>query len=85
MNTDLDVLFGPFCSLTGGNPLEAKSDKKDEQRVTLDKLLLKKFFYKGKQTMIIHLNSFKMCSVFEALRMHFTSPRGIIPARQGDS
>lgn len=35
--------------------------------------------------MILHLNSFKMRSVFEALRMHFTSPRGIIPARQGDS
>ena len=35
--------------------------------------------------MIIHLNSFKMRSVFEALRMHFTSPRGITPARQGDS
>ena len=39
MNTDLDVLFGPFCSMTGDSPLEAKSEKKNEQRVTLDKLL----------------------------------------------
>lgn len=45
MNTDLDVLFGPFCSLTGGSPLEAKSGRKNEQRVTLDKLLKKKFFF----------------------------------------
>lgn len=31
------------------------------------------------RTVIINLNSFKMCSVFEAFRMHFRSPRGIIP------
>lgn len=41
MNTDLDVLVGPFCNLTGGSPLEEKSEK-NEYRVTLDKLLKKK-------------------------------------------
>lgn len=75
MNTDLDVLVGPFCNLTGGSPLEEKSEKKNEYRVTLDKLLKKKKM----RTVIINLNSFKMCSVFEAFRMHFRSPRGIIP------
>lgn len=39
MNPDLDVLVGPFCNLTGGSPLEVKSEKKNEFRVTLDKLL----------------------------------------------
>lgn len=57
MNTDLDVLVGPFCNLTGGSPLEAKSEKKNEHRVILDKLLKKK----KKHTAIINLNSFKMC------------------------
>lgn len=77
MNTDLDVLVGPVCNLTGGKPIgsQVRGKKKNEYRVTLYKLLKKK---KKKHPVIIHLNSFKMCSVFEAFRMHFRSPRGII-------
>ena len=43
MNTDLDVLVGPFCNLTGGSPLAVKSGKKKKKYgVTLDKLLFQK-------------------------------------------
>lgn len=50
MNTDLDVLVGPSCSLTEGSPLEDKSEKKkNEYRVTLDKLLKKKNAHRDHQ------------------------------------
>lgn len=42
MNPDLDVHVGLCGNLTGDGPLEEKSEKKNEYRVTLDKLLLKK-------------------------------------------
>lgn len=48
MNTDLDVLVSPFCNLTGGSPLEEKSEK-NEYRVTLDKLLKKKNAHRDHQ------------------------------------
>lgn len=44
MNTDLDVLVGPVCNLTGGKPIgsQVRGKKKNEYRVTLYKLLKKK-------------------------------------------